>query len=382
MASNDSVMPERPLAADPMAARDPNAGYQVVAMFETFERARTARDRLLEEGIAAADLDILNRDAEAGYSNFEYDRNDEGFWAAVKRFFVPEQDAYGYTEGLRRGQAMLVVRAPFARRERIEQILESCDPIDVETQEESWRQAGWTGAASVGMSATTPGTSDAARGRAATAAGEQAIPVVEESIRVGKRVVDRGGVRIRSYVMEEPFEQDVTLHDERVNVERRPADRPVGALPEDAFRERTIEVTATGEEPVVQKDARVTEEVVVSKEARERTETVRDKTRKTEVEVEDARTGKTGRPSKRPFQRDAASAMSITASSSRLSAIASPGVNSTNMHRADPPSARWRLSRRNTAPGAGCTEIALASALRSSVGVVWGMAASERLTNA
>jgi uncharacterized protein (TIGR02271 family) len=122
--------------------------------------------------------------------------------------------------------------------------------------------------------ATTPGTET------------EAIPVVEEDIRVGKRAVERGGVRVRSYVLERPVEQDVTLREERVEVERRPVDRPVGTVPADAFRERSIEVTATGEEAVVQKDARVIEEVVVRKQAEERTETVRDTVRKTEVEVE------------------------------------------------------------------------------------------------
>jgi uncharacterized protein (TIGR02271 family) len=91
---------------------------------------------------------------------------------------------------------------------------------------------------------------------------------------------------VRSYVLERPVEQDVTLREERVEVERRPVDRPVGTVPADAFRERSIEVTATGEEAVVQKDARVIEEVVVRKQAEERTETVRDTVRKTEVEVE------------------------------------------------------------------------------------------------
>ncbi len=121
----------------------------------------------------------------------------------------------------------------------------------------------------------------------------EAIPIVEEDIRIGKRVVGRGGVRVRSYVLERPVEQDVTLRDERVEVERRPVDRPAGTVPADAFRERSIEVTATGEEAVVQKDARVVEEVVVRKDAQERTETVRDTVRKTEVEVEDTRTEQT-----------------------------------------------------------------------------------------
>ncbi len=62
-------------------------------------------------------------------------------------------------------------------------------------------------------------------------------------------------------------------------------------LPNDAFRERTIEVTATGEEPVVAKEACVVGEVAIKKRDAERTETVRDTERKTEIEVEDDRTG-------------------------------------------------------------------------------------------
>jgi stress response protein YsnF len=86
----------------------------------------------------------------------------------------------------------------------------------------------------------------------------------------------------------------VTLHEEKVRVERRPVDRPI-AVGDDAFRERTIEATERREEAVVSKEARVKEEVVVRREAGERTETVRDTVRRTEVEVKDE-TGRTGAP--------------------------------------------------------------------------------------
>ena len=55
------------------------------------------------------------------------------------------------------------------------------------------------------------------------------------------------------------------------------------------FRERTIEVTATAEEAVVAKEARVKEEIVVGKDTEERTETVSDTVRRTEVEIDDER---------------------------------------------------------------------------------------------
>ena len=59
------------------------------------------------------------------------------------------------------------------------------------------------------------------------------------------------------------------------------------------FKERTIEVTETDEEPVVSKQTRVVEEVVVSKEVEERTETVRETARRTEVEIEPLASAKT-----------------------------------------------------------------------------------------
>jgi uncharacterized protein (TIGR02271 family) len=132
-----------------------------------------------------------------------------------------------------------------------------------------------------------------------TAGGEERIPVVEERLSVGKRQAGQGRVRVRSYVVETPVQEQVMLRKEDVQVERRPVDRPMAAG-DDAFRERTIEATETSEEAVVSKEARVTEEVVVRKTAEERTETVRDTVRRTEVEVEDERGRREGtqRPDK------------------------------------------------------------------------------------
>ncbi|HYN85704.1 MAG TPA: DUF2382 domain-containing protein [Pyrinomonadaceae bacterium] len=116
--------------------------------------------------------------------------------------------------------------------------------------------------------------------------GETTIPVVEEELQVGKREVERGGVRVESRVEEVPVEKDVHLREERVRVERRPVDRPAGDA-DAAFREGSIEVTERAEVPVVAKEARVVEEVVVGKEVAERTETVRDTVRRTDVDVQE-----------------------------------------------------------------------------------------------
>jgi uncharacterized protein (TIGR02271 family) len=113
-------------------------------------------------------------------------------------------------------------------------------------------------------------------------AGE-VIPLAEEQFQVGKRTVESGVTRVRRYVVETPVERDVTLHGERVTIERRV---PIqGAVQPGAFEERTIEIHETEEVPVVEKSARVVEEVLIRKEATERTETVKDTVRREQVEI-------------------------------------------------------------------------------------------------
>lgn len=139
------------------------------------------------------------------------------------------------------------------------------------------------------------GTAGAPAATAATASagartgmneGEIALPVIEEEIRVGKRTVERGGVRVRTRVEEIPVEEQVRLREETVHVERRPVNRAVTDADAAAVRGGVIEVTEVGEEAVVAKQARVVEEVVVGKEVVEHQETVRDTVRRTDVEVE------------------------------------------------------------------------------------------------
>jgi uncharacterized protein (TIGR02271 family) len=113
---------------------------------------------------------------------------------------------------------------------------------------------------------------------------EEVIPLSEEQLTVGKRLVNLGTTRIRRFVVETPVEEAVTLHSEHVSVERRPV--TAGSKVADAnFTDRTVEVTETVEEAVVGKTARLKEEVVVNKAATDRVETVRDTVRREDVEI-------------------------------------------------------------------------------------------------
>jgi uncharacterized protein (TIGR02271 family) len=123
------------------------------------------------------------------------------------------------------------------------------------------------------------------------AAGSQqrdtaAIPVVQEQLKVGKREVQRGGVRVYSRVVETPVNESVGLREEHVNVERRPVNQPISGTDTAAFKEQSIEMRETAEEAVVQKSARIVEEVTINKEVTQREQQINDTVRHTEVEVE------------------------------------------------------------------------------------------------
>ena len=96
-----------------------------------------------------------------------------------------------------------------------------------------------------------------------------------------------GTVRVRSYVVERPVEEQVRLHEERINVRRTPVDRAVTDADTALFEERTIEARAISEEAVINKEVRVVEEIGIERQSSERTETVRDTVRETRVELED-----------------------------------------------------------------------------------------------
>ncbi|MBX3188793.1 MAG: DUF2382 domain-containing protein [Labilithrix sp.] len=115
---------------------------------------------------------------------------------------------------------------------------------------------------------------------------EAYIPVMREEIHVGKREVERGGVHVDVRVVEKPVSEHVTLREEHVNIERRPADR--APRPDEAlFRGGQLDMTEHGEEPVVSKEVRVVEEIRLHKSVTERDELIEDKLRTTDVAIDE-----------------------------------------------------------------------------------------------
>jgi uncharacterized protein (TIGR02271 family) len=252
----------------------------VTAFFDDRGSAQSALMALRNAGVPEADLRLM--EGSQGGAGAAGAGGGSGLWEGLSDLFLPDEDRSTYSEGLRRGGYLLAVTTSAVSPDRIYDILDTEGAVDLTTRESQWRAEGWTGQSGANAFGQTASIGT-------NRSGEEIVEAAEERLVVGKRDVSHGRVRIRSYVVETPVQEQVSLHNERVFVERRPVDRAISAA-DPAFEERTIEAQEWGEEAVVSKEARVTEEIAVNKQVEERTETISDTVRKQEVEIEDTRT--------------------------------------------------------------------------------------------
>lgn len=97
------------------------------------------------------------------------------------------------------------------------------------------------------------------------------IPVIEETVEVGKRVVDTGrGVRLRKHVSEREERIDPPLEQDELIVERVPVDRIVsGPEPLQHYEGETLVVPVLEEVLVLEKKLRLKEEVRITRRKRQ-----------------------------------------------------------------------------------------------------------------
>jgi len=243
----------------------------IVGVFDSYATAERVAQELVQSGFSRSDVRVTSNetfasDAARGNAGLTGTHTSHSAGGGISGFFrnlfgAGDDEDATYAEAINRGGAVVSVYADDDRIEMARDIIDRYDPVDIDSRRSRNVRSGHVDT------------------------GDQPIPVVEEELQVGKRAVQRGGVRVYSHIVEEPVEQEITLREERVRVDRRPVDRP--ATDAD-FRppEQVIEVTETIEEPVIGKRARVREEIVVEKEQNTRTETIRDTVRRTDVNVE------------------------------------------------------------------------------------------------
>ena len=239
----------------------------VVGLFSSMSKAEEVKQALSAEGYSAS---VVANGNGAGLTTS--DNDGEGIGQKISNFFHgltggDEETHHQYAEGVNTGGALVGVTCDDNETAEVASLLKQHGAQEIQ-----------------GKGATDDGTRSAYDDAKTT--GQTAIPIVEEQLAVGKREVDRGGVRVYSHVVETPVSTDVTLRDEKILVERRPVNRVASAADFNMGQGSVIELNATGEEAVVGKTARVVEEVLVGKTSTSHTEVIKDSVRKTEVDVE------------------------------------------------------------------------------------------------
>jgi uncharacterized protein (TIGR02271 family) len=270
----------------------------LVAAFDTEQNANKAVQALEQSGVTASAIRRYHKDdpavpqlspspaaAAGGSETYRPHQTSGGFWAwlmgeETDNTTVTEYEQHhpSYNRAIESGNTVIVVTVEETQAERVMTLLADQLPVQLED---------------VGPVMGAGAAIERTQQQNITGAGrvEERIPLAEEHVNIGKRQVE-GTTTVRRYVVERPVEQQVNLHDERVEIERRPTETHQPVTGGAAFQERTVEVHTTHEEPVVNKTARVGEEVIVRKTGTDRTETVHDTVRKEEAEVENKPTSR------------------------------------------------------------------------------------------
>ena len=276
----------------------------LVGIFDDYAAAQKAVQQLSQAGIKQGDISIVKNDGSQGYETYgganskDYTTGNS-IGGKISNFFdgifgtdINDDERGVYSESVRRGSQIVTVKTDDALTDRAADILNEAGAVDVDRRQAQYRASGYDKFDQKAPLYTAEQTQTEMKNYGGK--DEIALPVIEEQLNVGKRIVQRGGVRVHTSVSEKEVSETINLREESVTVNRRPADRQASDADFDSVKEGTFNVTTKAEVPVVSKEAHVVEEVVVGKNVSEREETVSDTVKRTDVEVEqiDAQTKK------------------------------------------------------------------------------------------
>jgi uncharacterized protein (TIGR02271 family) len=267
--------------------------YTVVGLFNNRNQAETAIRELTQRGFVSENIDISSRAASGGASR-NTATEEVVITDSVANFFNSlfnndKKNAGKYANAAADADSIVTVHVGDDERAR-----EAAFVLDK------------NGAIDIDGTATTANTqnrqnlveTDRGAGNAQNIAQNNnqnnadyqsgtTIPVIEEQLQIDKQVVETGGVRVRSRIVEKPIEENVRLRNQYVIVNRNRVDREVTDEDFSSFREGEIEFLELAEVPVIGKHARVVEEVEIGSRVSEHEETVHETLRSTDVQIEE-----------------------------------------------------------------------------------------------
>jgi stress response protein YsnF len=145
---------------------------------------------------------------------------DRGDWRDPN--YADTDDQY-YSRSVEAGNTVVAVHVDQVDSERVMRLLADQNPIGLEdTGAEATTSTTSGNELRMGTTAEQRSASGEQRMGVTHGQHDETIPLAEEQVQVGKERVERP-VRVRRFVVERPVEQQVNLRNERVEIERRPA---------------------------------------------------------------------------------------------------------------------------------------------------------------
>ena len=214
-------------------------------------------------------------------TGYDVDATNDASPDSLRSYGVADDEARFYSEGVRRGGSLVIARVHDDDVDRAVDIMARHNPVRFDDRHEDYLGDYDEKATAYDATQITENRDRYADQR------QQRLQEIEEHIKVGKREVVRGGVRVHQYVETDVEEETLRLREEHVDVDRTNVNRTLSPDEADAaFQDKEIELIERDEEAVVEKTAMVTGEVTVGKDVNVREETVGGEVRKTRVEVE------------------------------------------------------------------------------------------------
>ncbi len=280
-------MAARPVPMMPEGRPSRTSSTTMVAVFDTITRAEAAIAALVAEGVPTGAIAHFVQSSKVVTGPITAMPQPHGFWVWLtgKEETGTHQQHALYDKAIESGGIVVTVISDNSHVERIHDILEAHDPVDLDARHSQYSSSGAYGIMPDAAAMAAEAGQISPRGM------EEVLTRSEEALQTRWRAVGRGTTRVRRNVVERPVEEQLRLRDETVTMFRRPVTAGT-SISANAFTDHTISMNETNEAAVVAETVRVVEEVVLQKDVTERVETVRDTLRHEEVES-DAPTDKT-----------------------------------------------------------------------------------------
>jgi hypothetical protein len=157
-----------------------NMSQTVIGIFENANQAQQAVQQLLANGFAQTDIDFSGQQA---YTNSSGTENDENISRRdfFRSLFDNDTDVDNYSRVASRGSVVTVHARSAEQARQAASLLDQYGAVDVD-EKSTQSNNQFDNRQAYDTSATT----------------NQSLPVIEEELQLGKRVVETGGVRLRS----------------------------------------------------------------------------------------------------------------------------------------------------------------------------------------